>query len=151
MTVARQESMIDLYRLQEQVNRLFEEVAARSAGSGAVEARSAGAWRPALDLHEEGERYVLRADLPGVAATDIEIDVDADRLTLRGDRRPDAAVPREGYLRVERPTGRFAVQVALPSSVDRRAIRASQRDGVLEVVLPKSQTADTGRVRVEVR
>ena len=94
---------------------------------------------------------MLRADLPGVGADAVEIEVEAEALVLRGERKTDATVPRESYLRVERPHGKFSIQVTLPPSVDRSAIRASARDGVLEVVLPKKEERAPGRMKIEVK
>jgi HSP20 family protein len=70
---------------------------------------------------------------------------------LRGERRQDAGVPKEAFLRVERPVGRFSVQVALPPSVDEQGIRAAQRDGVLEVSLPKRGEKPSSRLKIEVK
>jgi HSP20 family protein len=127
---------------------MFDEALSRSVGPDGASGLGAAAWKPPMDLFEEPERYVLRADLPGIAPTDVELQVEDGTLRLRGERRFDSAVSRESYLRIERPHGRFSVQVSLPPSVDDSAIRASHRNGVIEVVLPKRKESVPSRVRI---
>jgi HSP20 family protein len=147
MAIQRWDPVRDLRRLQGQLNRLFDETL---AGSTAAESQSArpAAWTPPLDLCEEDGRYVLRADLPGVSPSDVEIEVSEGKLVLSGQRSTEGGAKRESYLRAERPVGRFAVEVALPPSVDGQGIRASQRNGVLELVLPKRSGTAPSRIRV---
>ena len=151
MAIQRWDPLRDLLRLQEGMNRMFEDAFARSGGAAETESLATGGWRPSVDIFEQGPQYVLRADLPGVPPDGVEIEVEGDALTLRGERKSDPAVERESYLRIERPQGRFSVQVALPPSVERSAIRASQRDGVLEVVLPKKEERAPSRLKIDVR
>ncbi|HKQ60174.1 MAG TPA: Hsp20/alpha crystallin family protein [Candidatus Polarisedimenticolaceae bacterium] len=136
MAIQRWDPLRDLSQLQQKMNRMFDEALSRSAGPEAADAELGG-WRPPLDLCEEPERFVLRVDLPGVSASDVEIQVQNGLLSLRGERRLEGGLPRESYLRIERPHGRFTVQLALPPSVDGGGIQAEQRGGVLEIVLPK--------------
>ena len=90
----------------------------------------------------------MRADLPGVSLSGVDVQVEDGKLCLRGERRMDASIDRDAYLRVERPYGRFAVQVTLPDSVDRHRIKATHRDGVLEIVLPKRTESQRSRVPI---
>lgn len=151
MAIQRWDPQRDLVDLQDKMNRMFDHALSRSVGSGESEELGSAGWRPPVDLIEEPARYVLRADLPGVAASDVEVQVDRGTLFLRGERRPDAEVSREAYLRIERPSGRFAVQVALPPSVEPKAIQASHRNGVIEVVLPKRKEQAAGRIEISTR
>jgi len=137
----------DLHRLRDTVNRVFDETLASSIDAGPPD----GTWRPALDLFEEPERYVVRADLPGVGAQGVDLRVEEGTLVVSGERRTDGAAGREAYLRSERPSGRFAARIRLPPSVDISKIAATQRDGVLEVVLPKLREAAPPRIAVTVR
>jgi HSP20 family protein len=143
VAVQRWDPLRDLLELRERMNRLFEETLSRS-GSPDV----GPGWRPPLDLFEEAERYLLRADLPGLGSSEVEIQVEDGRLVLRGERRPEPGVAREAYLRIERPQGPFAVEVALPPSVERSRIQATHRNGVLEVVLPKRKPGAPTRIDV---
>ncbi len=151
MAIQRWDPIRDLLHLQEKMNRMFEDAFARSGGSVEAESLAPGGWRPPVDILEQASQYVLRADLPGVPSGGVEVEVEADALVLRGERIADPGAPRESYLRNERPHGRFSIQITLPPSVDRAAIRASQRDGVLEVVLPKKEDRAEGRLKIDVK
>ncbi|MDH3592552.1 MAG: Hsp20/alpha crystallin family protein, partial [Planctomycetota bacterium] len=111
----------------------------------------ASGWRPPVDLHEEDDAYVLRTDLPGVSASEVEIRVENGSLHLLGERRMDSTPGRDAYLRVERPHGRFTVQVALPPSVDADEIRATHHNGVIEVRLPKRRARSASRIEIKPR
>ena len=147
MAIQRWDPLRELVELQERMKQLFSEALSRSAGA-AGDPAAALEFKPPIDLFEEAERYVLRADLPGVAPKDLEVHVEDGVLTLRGERKTDSDVARESYLRVERAHGKFAAQISLPASVDPRAIRATQRNGVIEVVLPKRTDAPPSRIEV---
>jgi HSP20 family protein len=151
MAILRSDPLRDLLRLQETMNRMFEDALARSGGGADAESLVTSGWRPPVDIFEQGSQYVLRADLPGVPPDGVEIEVEGEALVLRGERKPDAAVGRESHLRAERPHGKFSIQITLPPSVERSAIRASQRDGVLEVVLPKKEERAAARLKIDVK
>jgi len=151
MVVQRWDPVRDILRLQEKVNLLFDDVLARSGGPADPGALGSTAWKPPVDVVDQDDSYHLSADLPGVAPGDVELEVQEDALLLRGERRLDPSVPREAYMRNERPHGRFVLQVSLPPSVDRQAIHAIHRDGVLEVVLPKRKEETPGKIKVEVK
>jgi HSP20 family protein len=148
VAIQRWDPQRDMIELQGRMNRLFDDALSRSVGTEPAEAIGSTAWRPPVDLIEEPARYVLRADLPGVGASDVEIQVEDGNLVLRGERRLDAGVSRESYLRVERPQGRFAVQIKLPPSVQHNAIRATHRNGVVEILLPKRKDEPPSRIEV---
>ena len=113
MAIQRWDPLRDLMDLQERMKQLFSEALSRSAGSPGGD--GSGGWKPPMDLFEESDRYVLRADLPGVAAKDVEVQVENGMLVLRGERKVDANVSRESYLRIERPHGSFSASVSLPA------------------------------------
>ncbi len=95
MAIQRWDPQRDMIELQGRMNRLFDEALARSVGAEPSEALGSTVWRPPVDLIEEPARYVLRADLPGVGASDVEIQVEDGKLVLRGERRLDAGLSRE--------------------------------------------------------
>lgn len=148
MAIQRWDPVRDLIRLQETVNRLFEDVLGRSSSPGGEEDTVPGGWHPALDLIEESGRYVVRADLPGVAPGEVDVLVEKGHLVLRGERRNDQGVAMNSYLRIERPRGRFSARLHLPASVDTQRIEASQQNGVLEILLPKRQEETAGTIEV---
>jgi HSP20 family protein len=152
MAIQRWDPLRDLMALHDRINRLFEESIARSGGLRSAEAPAASSWTPPVDLYEEPGRFVLRTDVPGVPGGAIALEVQGGELLLRGAKTAENAVPKDAYLRMERPSGGFVLRLAIPESVDRSAIQASCRDGVLEVVLPKKHDeAGAGRFTVPVK
>lgn len=151
MAIQRWDPVRDLLQLQERMNRLIEDVLARSGAAREPESLAASGWRPAMDLLELADRYLVRIDLPGVSSGGVEIEIEGDHLVVRGERRFDPSVPREAYLRTERPQGRFALQVSLPPDVDRSAVEAHHEEGVLEIRIPKKREERPSRVKVDVR
>lgn len=138
----------DLTSLQEQMNRLFQDTMSRQQGQEHIEA---GQWVPPVDIFEEDDRIVLRADLPGIEQDAVELRVDDGVLLIKGERRIPADVRRENLHRSERPHGTFVRSFGLPGNVDQGAIRASHKNGVLEVILPKKQEAKGKAIRVDVK
>jgi HSP20 family protein len=149
MTVERWDPVSDLRHLKERVDNLFQDVLGRAGTAAAPEVP--GAWRPPVDVWEEGDGYQVRVDLPGVASDDVSVEIEEGVLHIRGERRTAGPVPHADFLRAERPHGRFALSMALPASVDPKGIEARQRDGVLEIVLRARRDDRPGRVRVELK
>jgi HSP20 family protein len=147
MAIRRWDPLDDVMQLKERVNRLFEEALTQNAAAGNGDGKNG--WKPAMDLFERPDHYVMRTDLPGVAPADVEVEVAKGVLTVRGERKMDPGVTPESYLRIERPYGRFSLSISLPESVEVRAIRAAHRAGVIEVVLPK-RSHDDGEARIKV-
>src|SRR5262245_291166 len=113
MALTRIQPAQEIRGLQERMNDLFEDLLARTRSDG-PDASAEGSWAPPVDLLEAGDRIVLRADLPGVTAHDLEIRIEGQTLTLRGERRLDPGLRREDYLRIERPFGAFSRTFHLP-------------------------------------
>ena len=107
------------------------------------------AWIPSVDVHEETERYVVRADLPGVNPDDIEITADAGVLTIKGERKASAAHTDGNYQRVERLAGNFVRRFTLPEAAQTDAIKATHLNGVLELSIPKQAKPEVRRIKVE--
>src|SRR3990172_1450847 len=94
-------------------------------------------WRPAVDIKEEDNRFLIRADIPGVDPKDIEITMEEGVLTIKGERTSEKDEKREDYRRVERSRGTFYRRFSLPDTADAEKIVATGKDGVLELVIPK--------------
>ena len=107
-----------------------------------------GDWVPAVDIKDEDNRYVIRADIPGVKPEDIEVTMDNGVLTIRGERRFEETEEKENFKRIERSHGIFYRRFSLPDDTDAEAIEATGKDGVLEVTIPK--TAERHSKRIEV-
>lgn len=144
MTIVRWEPAGDLGSLQRDINRVLSSFL--DAGPAR---RSAQGWVPPLDLVESEDAFVLTADLPGVSADDVAIDVERGVLTLSGarTRRDDHGT---GLLRAERSHGSFRRQLTLPEGVDPDEIVASFDRGVLEIRIPKPVQARPRRVSIDV-
>ena len=107
-----------------------------------------GDWVPAVDIKDEDNKYVIRADIPGVKPEDIEVTMDNGVLTIRGERRFEETEEKENFKRIERSHGIFYRRFTLPDDTDAEAIEATGKDGVLEVTIPK--TAERHSKRIEV-
>ncbi|HEV2357387.1 MAG TPA: Hsp20/alpha crystallin family protein [bacterium] len=105
-------------------------------------------FAPPVDLHETGESVVVTVDLPGVKREDLEISVEGDSLLVLKGRRSAGESQGPEYVCCERPVGRFAREIELPAPVDAGRVRATLRDGVLELILPKSRAALPHRIAV---
>jgi HSP20 family protein len=105
---------------------------------------------PALDLVEEGDHYVLRADLPGLAEEDVAIEIQDNTLTLSGERRQEERTDREGYSRLERSYGQFSRSLTLPEGTNADAVSAAFDKGVLEIRIPKPEERKPRRVSIGV-
>ena len=143
----RWEPFKDLLSLQDRMNRLFEETLAR----GAVrEEATSGQWSPAVDILEAEGDIILKAELPGVDLDAIDIQIRDNVLTLRGERTFEDEVKKEHYYRIERSYGSFTRSFTLPSTIDQARVQAQLRDGILEVKLPKRDSALPRSITVEV-
>lgn len=107
-------------------------------------------WTPAVDMIDRKDAVVLRADLPGLEQKDIEVTVDAGVLTLRGERKEEKEVKEEDYYYAERWGGAFARRLALPPGVDAEKIKATFKNGILEVHLPKTKEAKGKKIEIKV-
>lgn len=106
-------------------------------------------WVPAVDIIEEKDRFVLRADVPGLAPDDTDISMDAGVLTVSGERQGDEAAEGQNVRRAERSSGRFYRRFTLPDAADTDSITAKSRDGILEVAIPKQPEVQARRIAVE--
>jgi HSP20 family protein len=106
-------------------------------------------FAPAVDVVERGDAYLLKAEVPGVAPQEIELSVENDVLTLRGERKYDNEETRDGYRRVERRYGSFTRSFVLPKGTNLDSIEAKIESGVLTVTIPKVPTATPRKIEVK--
>lgn len=147
MSMLRHEPYSLVNQLHNEINRVFGMNGGRPGDeeTGSVTAD----WMPAVDIHEDADRYILRADLPGVDPEAIEITMENGVLTIRGDRSAERSVENGEYRRVERISGRFFRRFTLPDTADAEKISASGKNGVLEVTIPKHAKVQPRRITVE--
>lgn len=148
MALVRLDPARELDAFQSDMNRLFDSFFGRREGAaaGGYESRR---WVPPMDLVETDDHLVLRADLPGVEADDVDIEIKDGILTLSGERRAQHEEKREGFHRVERSFGRFSRALELPKGIEPGSVSASFDRGVLEVRMPKP--AERKPTKVEIR
>jgi HSP20 family protein len=131
--------------LQEQINRIFGDVARTSH-----EESNLTPWAPAVDIFETEHELVVNVDLPGVNPQDLDIRVENNILTIRGERKFENKVNEENYLRVERAYGSFSRSFSLANSVNSEAIKADYQNGVLTLSIPKREEAKPKQIKVSV-
>lgn len=144
-SITRWDPFRNLASLQEQVNRLFEGNLSHERDQSALTA-----WSPSVDVYETENDLVIKADLPEVIEKDIDVRVENNMLTIRGERKLEQRVKEENYLRMERSYGFFTRSFSLPNTVNTEQIQAQYRDGVLTVTLPKRAESKPKQVKINV-
>jgi HSP20 family protein len=142
--ITRWDPFRNISTLQEQVNRLFESNFSHNADSTLT------AWAPSVDVYETENELVIKADLPEVVEKDLDVRIENNMLSVRGERKFEQKVKEENYLRMERSYGSFSRSFALPNTVDTQAIKAEYADGVLTVTLPKHAESKPKQVKINV-
>ena len=125
--------------------RLFEDAVTRMMS----EPRTSRPWSPPVDIMETENELTVKADLPDVRLEDIDVRVENQTLSIKGERRFEENSTGKGYHRIERSYGRFTRSFAVPNSVDTEKVSADYKDGVLTVSLPKKEAAKARQVKVE--
>ena len=145
-SVERWDPFRGLGDIQTEMNRLFDNWAGPQAAAGER------MWLPAVDVHETKDEFILTLDIPGVTEKDVHISITGDLLTVKGERRFE----RDGgeaagntYHRVERLYGKFERSVQLPTMVQTDKVKASYRDGVLTVKLPKAEEVKPREIKID--
>jgi HSP20 family protein len=137
----------DLMVLQDRMNRLFEDATQRRAQPGeAGDEFERADWTPVADIYETDSGYLIAIDLPGIKRDDIEIDIDDNRLLVKGARMIDDSRSR----RSERPRGKFLRSFSVPASIDQNKIGADYKDGVLQIRLPKRAEQKAQKIEVKI-
>jgi len=133
-----------LTSLQDQVNRLFGDSVTR----GGASQDDLATWAPAVDIYETENALVVKADLPDIQEKDIDIRVENNTLTIRGERKFQKEVNEDNYLRVERAYGTFTRSFSLPNKVNTEGIHAEYRNGVLTVNMPKREESKPKQIKI---
>ena len=138
----------DLMMLQDRMNRLFEDATQRrtNAGAAADDEFERADWTPAADIYETESGYLIAIDLPGIDRDALEIDVDDNRLLIKGTR----AIAESKQHRAERPRGKFLRTFSVPGSVDQGKIGAEYKDGVLQIRLPKRSEQKPKKIDIKI-
>jgi HSP20 family protein len=131
--------------LQDQINHLFNSTFERAGQESNL-----SAWAPAVDIYENEHELVVKADLPDVEPKDLDIRVENNILSIRGERKFEKKVSEENYLRIERAYGSFSRSFSLANTVNPDGIKADYQNGVLTLVIPKREEAKPKQIKVNV-
>jgi HSP20 family protein len=133
--------------MQTRINDLFDDAFGRARSSSA---QAAGVWFPAVDILESRDSYLIRAELPGMKREDFNLEVHDGSLMISGERKFEEVANGVEYHRVERPSGKFSRSFYLPQTVKTDAIKATYRDGILEIHVPKAEEAKPTQIAITV-
>jgi HSP20 family protein len=145
MAIIRWDPFRDLVTLREKMNRLFEDaVTARGQERDLI----SSTWTPSVDIYETENELILTAEVPGIDEKDIEIKVEDNTLSIRGERTLDKETKEENYHRIERSYGSFFRSFSIPQFIDQDKIEAEHESGVLRIVMPKRPESKPKTVKV---
>jgi HSP20 family protein len=133
-----------LTSLRDEINHLFESTFANGGGSDVF-----NSWAPVMDVYEDLDNLVVRAEVPGMKKEDINISLEKDVLTVSGERRNEKMSEGSETSREERFFGRFTRSITLPKQVNANAVKATYKDGILTVTLPKAEEAKPKQIEVK--
>ena len=142
MAISRWYPIREVASLQDRVNSLFQDFA------GDSQAVTTAAFTPAVDVFENGEKVVLKLDIPGVEEKDLDIRVENQSLTVRGERKFEKEEKEENFHRIERRYGSFFRSFSLPTTVDTENVNASYNAGVLKLELKKKASAQPRQIKI---
>ena len=146
MAIMRWRPYGNLINIQDEMNRLFDDFFVRAPVKGAE-----GRWNPAVDISEDADNLFVDVEVPGMKKEDIKVSLEHNVLSLRGEKRQAKEVSEENYHRWERSYGSFARSFELPVPVQSDKIKASYRDGVLHIALPKAEEVKPKEIPIEVK
>jgi HSP20 family protein len=147
MEILSYNTLLDLRGMKEQMNRLLDLAWNREPGEELRE----GVWQPLVDIFENNEAVVIKAELPGVEQDAIEVRIEDTTLTIRGERKQDSEVRKENYHRIERYYGPFQRSFLLPQTIDQDKVHAACDKGVLTITLPKKEVLKPKQITVKVQ
>jgi HSP20 family protein len=133
------------HALEEQIGRLFNQAFERSSDESSITT-----WSPTVDIYETEHELVVKGDLPDIKPEELEIRVENNILTIRGERKFEKKVNEGNYLRVERSYGSFSRSFSLANTVNTEAIKAEYKNGVLTLTIPKREEAKPKQIKVNV-
>jgi HSP20 family protein len=147
MELVRWEPYNGLDRVQSRINEFFDEAFGRTR---ATPASGTGAWYPPVDILESKDAYLIRAELPGMKKEDINLEFKEGALTLSGERKYEEPAKGVEYHRTERLTGKFFRSFHLPLTIKQEELKATYKDGVLEIHVPKADEVKPRQISIAV-
>jgi HSP20 family protein len=144
MQLTRWNPFVELDEIQQRLNRLFVDKAAKTAGDAFAD------FTPLVDIQETENEFIVRADLPDVKKEDVKVHLQDGVLAIEGERRQDKEEKGTRFHKIEREYGKFVRRFAMPTDIDPDKVRAEFKEGVLNVFLPKTPTAKPKMIDVKV-
>ena len=148
MALVRRQPFEDLMDMRDELGRFFDEFFGERLPARRGEGNPS--WAPRVDISENDEEIILKADTPGMSKDDIKITLNDNVLSVSGEKKIERDEKKENYHRIERVFGSFHRSFYIPTNVDSEKISASYKDGVLEVRLPKKEEAKPKEIPVKV-
>ena len=145
MALIRWQPFQEMETLRRQMDQMFDELAGFQRGESANLT-----WKPAVELEDAGEQLILRAEIPGVEAKDLDIDVSRDAVAIRGENRYEKKIEDKGFFRSEFRYGKFERVIPLPVEIENEQVQAEFKNGILTLNLPKVEAARHRVVKVNV-
>jgi len=146
MAIIKYSPIREMMGLSDRLNRMFEEMSGFNPDTELT-----GSWSPAVDVSESETAIEIKADLPGMTETDIDVTVENNTLTIKGERKFENEDKRENYHRIERQYGSFYRSFQLPNTVDVTKINADFKNGILELALPKREETKPKKISINVK
>lgn len=147
MTLVKWDPFRELVRMEERMNRLFGDNFLRPTLG---EREITGEWLPPVDIYEDAEWVVIKAELPEMDMKDIDVKIEDNTLRIRGERKLEREDKKDNYHRIERYYGSFSRSFTLPSTVDQEKVKAAYDRGVLRITLPKKEETKPRKIKIEV-
>ncbi len=133
-------------RIRREMDQLWESLSERPGRKGGEE----GEWLPALDISETKDDYVVKAEIPGIDPKDIDISLSDGMLTIKGQKKQEKEEKEENYHLIERSYGSFIRSIPLAGEIQSEKIKAEYKNGILKIVLPKSEKAKQKEIKIQV-
>lgn len=150
MAITRFDPFREFATLQNQMNRLFQDLTPTRAGQTGEEFMTTGTFVPAVDIYEDEHNITLKLEVPGIDEKDIDVRVENSTLTVRGERKFEKDVKEENFHRIERSYGSFSRSFTLPNTVNPEQVNADYTNGVLTITLGKRAEAKPKQIKVSV-
>jgi HSP20 family protein len=147
MAITRWRPFRDLVSIQDEMNRLFDDFFGRPVTRPEW---TEGVWTPSVDVSETKDNVIINAEIPGMSKEDVKLSVQNNVLTLSGERKQEKEEKDANYHRIERSYGSFSRSFTLPASVKPDKVKATYKDGILKITLPKSEEAKPKQIPIGV-
>ncbi len=147
MAIVKYNPFRELRTMQDQMNRMLDMAWNREFGEELKE----GVWQPPVDIYEDEQSVIIKAEVPDVDQKDIEVKIENNTLTLKGERKHSSEIKKENYYRVERYFGQFQRTFSLPQSINQEKVQATCEKGILTIILPKRKEVKPKQISVEVK